>query len=175
VPESRTQLTAHHQEETVNDTRTVIDRHTEWACVAGATLIVEATTPGAGDLPSLHAVIYACALHQEEAAGRIATAGYSVSTRPAPPSHRWAAWPCGSITAYDTHTADALTATVGNLADRIAAVQRPGHVTEEQRAAARDLLTDMLAAAGRHGVTLADLDYLTDLPGVCLDAVRRRA
>jgi hypothetical protein len=59
-------------------------------------------------------------------------------------------------------------------ADRVAAVQRGGGpVTEEQRAAAAALLADMLAAAGRHGVTLDDLDWVADLPGACLDVVRR--
>lgn len=58
-------------------------------------------------------------------------------------------------------------------ADRIAAIQRGGGpVTEEQRAAATALLADMLTAAARHGVTLDDLDSVTDLPGACLDVVR---
>ena len=61
------------------------------------------------------------------------------------------------------------------LADRIAAVRRGGDpVTAEQRAAAEALLTDMLAAAERHGVTLRDLDFVVDLPGGCLDAIRAK-
>lgn len=60
------------------------------------------------------------------------------------------------------------------LADRIAAVSRATAPTEEQAAAAEALLADMLAAAARHGVTLADLDWVTDLPGACVDVVKSR-
>lgn len=57
-------------------------------------------------------------------------------------------------------------------AERVAAVRRHGgQVTDEQRAAATALLTDLLEAAARHGVTLADLDYVIDLPSGCLDVV----
>lgn len=60
------------------------------------------------------------------------------------------------------------------LGARVAAVQRGGGpVTEEQRAAATALLADMLTAAEEHGVTLDDFDWVTDLPGACLDVVRR--
>jgi hypothetical protein len=60
------------------------------------------------------------------------------------------------------------------VADRIAAVKRGGGpVTDEERAAATALLTDMLTAAASHGVTLDDLDWVTDLPGACLDVTRR--
>lgn len=62
--------------------------------------------------------------------------------------------------------------------ERIAAVHRYGDpVTAQQREHAEALLTDLLAAAERHGVTLADLDGVVDLPGGCLDVVlskRRR-
>lgn len=58
------------------------------------------------------------------------------------------------------------------LADRIAAVQRHGTPpTCAQRAAAQQLLADMLTAAARHGITLEDLDWIADLPGTCLDAI----
>ncbi|MFE7620175.1 hypothetical protein [Streptomyces sp. NPDC057496] len=61
------------------------------------------------------------------------------------------------------------------LFDRIAAVERGGSpITPEQRAAAERLLVDMLQAAARHGVTLADLDWTVDLPGGCLDVIRAR-
>ncbi|MEU5852501.1 hypothetical protein [Saccharopolyspora shandongensis] len=64
--------------------------------------------------------------------------------------------------------------TARTTADRIAAVERYGDpiLTDRQRAAATALLDDLLAAAGRHGVTLADLDWVTDLPGVCVDVIR---
>ena len=57
-------------------------------------------------------------------------------------------------------------------ADRVAAVHRHGDpITAEQRAAATELLDDLLAAAARHGVTLSDFDSVVDLPGGCLDVV----
>ncbi|WP_448332680.1 hypothetical protein [Streptomyces sp. DSM 41534] len=57
-------------------------------------------------------------------------------------------------------------------ADRVAAVHRwGGPVTAAQRAAATALFVDMLKAAERHGVTLADFDAVVDLPGGCLDVV----
>lgn len=56
-------------------------------------------------------------------------------------------------------------------ADRIANVHRHGPVTAEQIQAATELLTDLLAAAEKHGVTLADFDWTIDLPGGCLDVV----
>lgn len=60
-------------------------------------------------------------------------------------------------------------------ATRIAAVHRYGPpITDEQRAAATALLTDMLAAAEAHGVTLADFDDAIDLPGGCLDVITAR-
>lgn len=60
-------------------------------------------------------------------------------------------------------------------ADRIAAVQRGGDpITDRQHRDARLLLESLLLAAGLHGVTLADLDYVADLPGVCLDVIRRQ-
>ena len=61
-------------------------------------------------------------------------------------------------------------------ADRVAAVHRYGDpVTDEQRAAATALLTDLLAAAAQHGVTLDDFDWSVDLPGGCLDVVLAKA
>lgn len=57
-------------------------------------------------------------------------------------------------------------------ADRVAAIHRYGDpITEQQRATATALLAALLAAAERHGVTLADFDYAIDLPGGCLDVV----
>lgn len=59
-------------------------------------------------------------------------------------------------------------------ADRIAAVQRAGGpVTDQQRTDARLLLESLLLAAELHGVTLDDFDWVADLPGACLDVVRR--
>jgi hypothetical protein len=58
-------------------------------------------------------------------------------------------------------------------ADRVAAVQRGGGpITAQQRAAATALLESLLEAAAHHGVTLDDLDVVTDLPGACLDVTR---
>lgn len=58
-------------------------------------------------------------------------------------------------------------------AERIAAVHRHGPtITAEERQAALQLLTDMLAAAARHGVTADDLARVTDLPAACVVAVR---
>lgn len=57
-------------------------------------------------------------------------------------------------------------------ADRVDVIRRHGDpVTAEQRAAATALLTDLLVAAEKHGVTLTDFDWTVDLPGGCLDAV----
>jgi hypothetical protein len=59
--------------------------------------------------------------------------------------------------------------------DRIAAVRRHGQAAPaEQQTAAAELLADLLAAAARHGVTEDDLAYVTDLPGACLDVIRRQ-
>jgi hypothetical protein len=65
-----------------------------------------------------------------------------------------------------------------DLAYRVNAVHRYGSpIPPEVRAAATTLLADMLAAAEKHGVTLADFDNAIDLPGGCLDvavSVERR-
>lgn len=61
------------------------------------------------------------------------------------------------------------------LADRIAAVRRTTAPTPEHAAAAEALLADLVATAARHGVTLADLDWVTDLPGACVDVTRKRS
>ncbi|MFF6984254.1 hypothetical protein ACFZAV_42830 [Streptomyces sp. NPDC008343] len=85
--------------------RTVVtDAHTGWTCIAGASLITEANSPGAGHLPRMHAVIYACEDHRDDAEARMTAAGFTAATHPAPPSHRWDPWPCGHITAYDVDT-----------------------------------------------------------------------
>ncbi|MER6723392.1 hypothetical protein [Streptomyces halstedii] len=77
-----------------------VDARAGWTCDAGASLIAEAMTPGPGRLGTLHAVIYVCPDHQEDAEERMATAGYAPETRPAPPSHRWDPWPCGHVTSF---------------------------------------------------------------------------
>lgn len=60
-------------------------------------------------------------------------------------------------------------------AERVAAIRRGGDpITEEEREQATALLVDLLAAAERHGVTLEDLDWVTDLPGACLDVTRSK-
>jgi hypothetical protein len=56
-------------------------------------------------------------------------------------------------------------------AERVAAVHRHGPVSDSARAAATALLTDLLAAAAKHGVTLTDFDFVVDLPGACIDVV----
>ncbi|MGW0566119.1 hypothetical protein [Streptomyces tauricus] len=87
------------------------DGHTGWECNAGASLIVEASTPGPGKLGTHHGVIYACARHREASVERITGAGYEVDPQPAPPGHRHSPWPCGHVTAYDTKALAALTGT----------------------------------------------------------------
>lgn len=62
-----------------------------------------------------------------------------------------------------------------DLAARINAVHRYGPpITPEQREAATRLLADMVAAAHRHGVTLADFDMAINLPGGCVDVILAR-
>ena len=56
--------------------------------------------------------------------------------------------------------------------DRVAAVDRAGPVTEAERADATALLDDLLAAARQHNITLVNFDWVTDLPGACVDVVR---
>ncbi|MGW3022472.1 hypothetical protein [Streptomyces sp. NPDC001221] len=63
-----------------------------------------------------------------------------------------------------------------SAAERVALVQRGGGpVSDDQREAATALLSDLLAAAGKHGVSLSDFDWTADLPGACLDVVRAKA
>lgn len=58
------------------------------------------------------------------------------------------------------------------LSDHIAAVHRGGPpITQQNRYDATVLLRDLLAAASKHGVTLDDLGYVADLPGVCVDLI----
>ncbi|MFK0294818.1 hypothetical protein ACIQU6_30700 [Streptomyces sp. NPDC090442] len=62
----------------------------------------------------------------------------------------------------------------GRIADRVAAVTLHGApLTDEQRAAATALVTDLLAAAAAHGVTLEDWDMVLDLPAGAVDVIRR--
>jgi hypothetical protein len=57
-------------------------------------------------------------------------------------------------------------------AEAIAAVQRYGPaISPETRAAALELLRDLLAAAAQHGVGLGDFDNVCDLPAACVDVV----
>ncbi|MEV8590877.1 hypothetical protein AB0424_28455 [Streptomyces sp. NPDC051180] len=81
------------------------DGHTGWECDEGASLIVEANTPGPGMLGTHHGVIYACAAHRDAAVERITDGGYDVDPRPAPPGHRWNPWPCGHVTARNASLA----------------------------------------------------------------------
>lgn len=61
------------------------------------------------------------------------------------------------------------------LADRISDIRRAGEpITAEQRAAAEQLLAAMLSGAEQHGATLDDFDWVADLPGTCLDVIRRK-
>ncbi|MGW2181242.1 hypothetical protein ACWCXX_24715 [Streptomyces sp. NPDC001732] len=58
--------------------------------------------------------------------------------------------------------------------ERIAALKRSGRpVTDDEQAAATRLLNVLLDAAADHGVTLEGFDWVTDLPGACLDVTRR--
>ncbi|MGW0612040.1 hypothetical protein [Streptomyces sp. NPDC002788] len=84
------------------------DGHTGWECGAGASLIVEANTPGPGKLGTHHGVIYACADHQAAAVERVTGGGYEVNLRPAPPGHCWNPWPCGRVTAFELEALAAL-------------------------------------------------------------------
>lgn len=62
-----------------------------------------------------------------------------------------------------------------DLAARINAVHRYGPpMSAEDRDAATRLLADMVAAAHRHGVTLADFDMVVNLPGGCVDVILAR-
>jgi hypothetical protein len=57
-------------------------------------------------------------------------------------------------------------------AEAIAAVHRHGPaISPETRAAALELLRDLLAAAAQHGVGLGDFDRVVDLPAACVDVV----
>ncbi|GHA83283.1 hypothetical protein [Streptomyces chryseus] len=77
------------------------DGHTGWECTAGASMHVEATTPGPGRLGTLHGVIYVCPEHRAAAEERVTGGGeYRAEVSPAPASHRWDPWPCGHVTAY---------------------------------------------------------------------------
>jgi hypothetical protein len=58
-----------------------------------------------------------------------------------------------------------------HAAERVEAVRRGGdaHITGEQYADASRLLLALLQAAEPFGVTLADFDWVVDLPSACLD------
>ncbi|MEU1778121.1 hypothetical protein ABZ545_01385 [Streptomyces abikoensis] len=60
--------------------------------------------------------------------------------------------------------------------ERIAAVQRSGRpATDDENTAATRLLDAMLDAAADHAVTLDTFDWVADLPGACLDAIRHQS
>lgn len=80
-------------------------------------------------------------------------------------SHRWAC----------VHEAGGEVTLSQDPATRINAVQRCGDpVTEDQRAEATALLTDLLVASRSYGATLADFDGVLDLPGGCVDVIVAR-
>jgi hypothetical protein len=61
-------------------------------------------------------------------------------------------------------------------AEAIAAVHRHGPaISPEVRAAALELLRDLLAAAAQHGIGLGDFDRVLDLAGGCVDVVVAKA
>ncbi|MFF4821412.1 hypothetical protein ACFY2K_43300 [Kitasatospora sp. NPDC001309] len=61
-------------------------------------------------------------------------------------------------------------------ADRIDAIQRGGGpITAQQRKDARLLLESVLLAIGLHGFTIDDADWVSDLPGACVDLVLHKA
>ncbi len=55
-------------------------------------------------------------------------------------------------------------ARIDHAADRLGGTP----VTTDQRDRATALLADLLATADRHGVTLADFDWVADLPAACV-------
>jgi hypothetical protein len=87
---------------------TVIDAAAGWMCTEGASLIADATSPGKGSVPDLHATIYVCEAHRIAAEATITAAGYRPDINPAPPAHRSNPWPCGHVTAFETAAAEAL-------------------------------------------------------------------
>ncbi|MFI0914326.1 hypothetical protein [Streptomyces abikoensis] len=57
--------------------------------------------------------------------------------------------------------------------ERVAAVERFGRpATDDELTAATRLLDAMLDAAEAQGCTLGTFDWVADLPGACLDAIR---
>ncbi|MFD0403387.1 hypothetical protein ACFVHI_35530 [Kitasatospora sp. NPDC127121] len=76
-------------------------------------------------------------------------------------------------TAYNPAYTDAKGRTT---ADRINAIQRGGGpLTPQQRADAMHLLESVLLSIGLHGFTIDDSDWVTDLPGACVDLVLHKA
>ncbi|MEV6679446.1 hypothetical protein AB0N09_21715 [Streptomyces erythrochromogenes] len=86
------------------------DGHAGWDCTAGATLHVEAMTPGPGRLGTLHGVIYVCTDHRAAAEERIRSGGYEPEVEDAPAGHRHDPWPCGHLTTYRAAALAALSA-----------------------------------------------------------------
>ncbi|WP_371592612.1 hypothetical protein [Streptomyces virginiae] len=84
------------------------DGHAGWECTAGASLHVEAMTPGPGRLGTLHGVIYVCPEHQAAAEERVTAGGYGPEVSDAPYGHRFDPWPCGHVTTYNAKALAAL-------------------------------------------------------------------
>lgn len=82
----------------------VTDAEAGWTCPVGASVIVDAMTPGPGKLGTMHGCIYVCPDHRSAAEERITAQGWNPEPRPAPYGHRHDPWPCGHITAYDADT-----------------------------------------------------------------------
>ncbi|MGW2582644.1 hypothetical protein ACWCYZ_15140 [Streptomyces virginiae] len=72
------------------------DGHAGWECTAGASLHVEAVTPGPGRLGTLHGVIYVCPEHQTTAEERVTGGGYGPEVNPAPPGASGTPGPAGT-------------------------------------------------------------------------------
>jgi hypothetical protein len=90
---------------------------------------------------------------------------------------------CDRRAAQLAHRTETTMTTIGRHTDskgrstgeRVAAIQRGGSpTTEAQHTAATRLLDALLDAAADHDVTLDDLDWVTDLPGACLDVIRTK-
>ncbi|MFE0824156.1 hypothetical protein [Streptomyces sp. NPDC058847] len=110
-PTVRPESARYAEELRSNPGKASADGHTGWECGTGASLIVDAMTPGPGKLGTMHAAIYACPEHQAAAEEKILRAGYGPEVRQAPPGHRWDPWPCGHVTSYRTAALVALAAT----------------------------------------------------------------
>ncbi|MFD9517682.1 hypothetical protein [Streptomyces sp. NPDC059979] len=84
------------------------DGHAGWECTVGASLHVEAMTPGPGHLGTLHGLVYSCAEHRAVAEERVQAGGYEPQVSDAPYRHRFDPWPCGHVTTYNARALAAL-------------------------------------------------------------------